>query len=155
MRLNSKLLSVTHKDFYNKVNLSFQNQLFLLSLTSNMHPPQMLSSSVLYIIPWIRCTLPCLYLYPYCLLILECPSSFSISRIPLFKVQLQYHLFSNLKVPSVPSSAYSIIFYISIVAPSHSPILINTSLPMCLPFSQIQSSFKANIVLLSLQQMLS
>lgn len=78
----------------------------------------MLSSSVLYIIPWIRCTLPCLYFYPYCLLILECPSSFSISRTPLFKVQLQYHLFSNLKVPSVPSSAYSIIFYISIVAPS-------------------------------------
>ena len=43
---------------------------------------------------------------------------FNFYSYPLFKVQLQYHLFSNLKVPSVPYSAYSIIFDISIVAPS-------------------------------------
>ena len=157
-KLNSKLLRVTYKDFYNKAPICLSRISYSYFLQPLTCAPETLVP-VLFIITWIRHTLPCLVPLPILSSHLRMPFS-------LFHIKKYYFSKSNSSITSSvkPSPCQSpkhplfslhhdvLHFHCST---KHSPFLIDSPFHMCLPSSQIQSSFKANTVLLSLWQVLS
>lgn len=118
-RMKLRLLSVAHKDFYNTAPTTCLRS--AIPTSSSLHTPHF-SSPVLFIIPWIRLLCLCTFshtalslwnalppfLFPEILLVIQVP--IQIPRLPWS--------LPHLKVQNSPSSVRSIVWHISIVAPS-------------------------------------